>query len=827
VTKTLYIDYEERKIAAFYLWLVKPLTSLIMFKNYFKIAWRNIIKSSFYSIINIIGLSTGIAFTLLIAAYVWSELQVNTNLKNANRQYIIQSKWKDPNEGYFLATFGPLGKALKENYPNLVANYYRFDGITSNISNGDKSFRENIQIGDSTILNMYGFTLLYGDRQTALHEPFTTVITANRALKYFGKTDVVGQTVSIESFSGTKHPFLITGVLKKISNNSVTNFVDGYGSDFYVSTENLDFFGRNMSWQNPFIANLIELQKGITPKDLELPIANLIKQNVQLQVAADVTPQIVSLKDFYLNANNELIKKMLYALSAIAVFILVMAIINFINMSVSRASARMKEIGVRKVLGGMKKQLILQFLTESITIVFIATLFAFIIYLLTQNFMSSMFIHEVPALTAFPVYYILFPLLFVLTIGFVAGVYPAFVLSSLKSVDSLKGKPTVKENVLMRKSLAGFQFGIAAIAFIGAIIISQQINLFLNSDLGYNKVYILSAQVPRDWTQAGVNKMEGIRDQFAEMPSVTNVALSYGIPDGNNSGPTALYKFGTDSSAAITAQALTTDEKYVSLYEIPMRSGSFFKGHALDSGKLIINEAAANALGWKNANEAVGKQIRIPGDPTVFTIKGVTNDFHFGSMQQKVAPMAFFNVQFAPIYRFMSFKLKPGNIAATVDALQKKWSTLMPGEPFEYKFMDDTLTKMYASEISLRKASYTATILALIIVLLGVIGLVSLNIQKRTKEIGIRKVLGSSVAGIVSLFIKEFLLVILIGSAFACPLAYIIMHNWLQGYAYRITITFTPFIFSIICLGLVTVLLICLQTIKAAIANPVKSLRTE
>ena len=798
-----------------------------MLKNYFLIAWRNIIKSRFYAAVNIIGLSTGIAFTLLIAAYVWSELRVNTDLKNSGRQYIIQSKWKDPNEGYYLATLGPLGKALKENYPGLVANYYRYDGITSNISKGEKSFRENIQIGDSTMLTMYGFPLLYGSAGTALNEPYTTVITEAKAIKYFGKTDVVGQTITIESFSGTRHDFLITGVLKELTNNSVTRLSDGYPGNFYVSASNLDFFGRNMAWQNSYIVNLIELQKGITPKDLEKPIRSLIKQNAQPQVAADLTPQLVSLQDFYLTANNGLIKKMLYALSAIAVFILIMAIINFINMSVSRAAARMKEIGIRKVLGGLKKQLMFQFLTESILIVFIATLFAFIIYLLTQNLFSHILIHAIPSLNSFPFYFILFPVLFVLVIGFMAGIYPAFVLSSLPSVESLKGKPSVKENVFMRKALAGFQFGIATIAFIGAIIISQQVNLFLSNDLGYNKNFIISAQLPRDWTQPGVNKMETIRNQFAGLPAVNNVSLSYEIPDGNNSGSAAMYRFGNDSSKAITTQALTTDENYLSVYQIPLRAGSFFEGHALDSGKVIVNEAAIYALGWKKATDAIGQQVRIPGDPTVFIIKGVTTDFHFGSMQQKVAPIVFFNVQFAPIYRYLSFKLKPNNISATVDALQKKWSVLMPGAPFEYKFMDDTLANLYQSEIQLKKASYTATILALIIVLLGVLGLISLSIQKRTKEIGIRKVLGSSVAAIISLFIKEFLWVILIAGCVACPLAYLLMQRWLNEYAYRVTITAEPFIISMAMLGIITAALICLQTMKTAIANPVKSLRTE
>jgi putative ABC transport system permease protein len=797
-----------------------------MFKSYFKTAWRNIAKKSFYSAVNIIGLSTGIAFTMLIAAYVWSELQVNRNIKNADRQYIIESNWKDPNEGFYLATLGPLGKALKESYPGLVSNYYRYDGITSNISKGDKNSRENIQVGDSTIFSMYGFSLLHGDARTALYQPFTTVITNTTALKYFGKTDVVGQTITIESFSGTKHDFLITGVLKEQPRNSVTGLIDNYPGNIYVSTANLDFFGRNMGWQNPFIVNLIELQKGVAPKDLKKPIAHLIKQNGP-PVTADLTPQLVSLKDFYLNANNGLIKKMLYALSAIALFILLMAIINFINMSVSASAARMKEIGIRKVLGSLRKQLIIQFLTESLIISFIATTFAFVIYMLTQNLFSSILIHAIPSLNSFPWYFIFFPVLFVFVIGFISGIYPAFVLSSLRSVESLKGKIPVKENLLMRKSLVGFQFVISTIAFTGAIIISQQIDLFLSNDLGYNKEYIISAQLPRDWTIPGVNKMENIRDQFAGIPGVSNVALSYEIPDGNNSGSAGLYKFGTDSSKAVTTQVLTTDENYLNLYKIPLRAGSFFEGHALDSGKIIINEAAVHALNWKNTNDAIGQQVRIPGDPTIFTIKGVTNDFHFSSMQQKISPTAFLNVQFAPIYRYMSFKLKPGNIAASVDAVQRKWSVLLPGAPFEYKFMDDTLANLYKSEIQLKKASYTATILALIIVLLGVVGLISLSIRKRTKEIGIRKVLGSSVAGIISLFIKEFLLVILLGGLIACPLTYIIMHKWLQSYSYRVEMTAQPFIISIVCLGLITALLICVQTIKAAISNPVKSLRTE
>ncbi len=799
-----------------------------MLKNYFKIAWRNIIKNRFYSSVNIIGLSAGIAFTLLIGAYVWRELQVNTKLKNEDRQYIIQSKWKNPNEGYDIATLGPLAKALRENYPDLVADYYRFDGISSNVSKGNNSFRENIAIGDSTLLNMYGFSLLHGNPKTALNEPFSVVITSDKAIKYFGKTDVLGQTLTIENFSGSKHDFLITGILNKIPKNSVIQLVDAYPSDLFIPTSNLNFFSRNMDWANPSIANYIELQKGISPKQLEKPIAYLVKQNAPPLIAADTTPYLIPLKNYYLDVNNGLVKKMLYALSAIALFILLMAMINFINMSVSRSAARMREIGIRKVLGGLKKQLIFQFLTESVILVFVSAVFALLLYSLTQNLFSKVLGKEIPSLTDFPFYFIVFPILLIFFIGLIAGIYPAFILSSLKSVDSLKGKlASIKENIGLRKSLVAFQFGTATISFIGAIVISKQINLFLSKDLGYNKDYIVSSQVPRNWNRDGVNKMENIRRELLKVNGVKSATLSYEIPDGNNGGQAPVYKLGNDSTQSISAQVLVSDENYLNVYQVPLKAGSFFEGNGLDSGKVILNETSVKALGYQDAADAIGRQIKIPGNPTILTIKGVTNNFHFGSMQQQIPPIIFFNVQFATQYRYLSFKLQPGNVAATINALQKKWSALMPGAPFEYKFMDETLANLYRSEIQLKKASYTATVLSLIIVLLGVLGLISLSIQKRTKEIGIRKVLGSSVPDIIGLFLKDFLTVIFIAGLIACPVAWFIMHGWLNDYAYRISLTVLPFFISVVGLAFITALLIAVQTIKAGLENPVKSLRTE
>jgi putative ABC transport system permease protein len=802
-----------------------------MLKNYFKIAWRNIIKSRFYSAVNIIGLSVGIAFTLLIGAYVYGELQVNRQLRNADNQYIMQTKWRDPNMGYPLTTVAELPKAAKQAYPNLIANYYRWDGVTSTVSKGNNHFREGIQIGDSTLLHMYGFNLLYGDKRTALNDPLSIVITPQLALKYFGKLDVISQTLNIENFSGSKHDFTISGVLQKPTKNSVTNINDDNNSGIFMTAAAARLMNRNMDgWNNPAIAGYIELQPGVKPQDVEKILLGMVKKNAPPQIGNNATPYLVPLKDYYLQANNRLVSRMLYTLSFVGLFILAMAIINFINMCVSRSSSRMKEMGIRKVLGGMRRQLIRQFLVESVLLVLLATVVALVWYLLARPYISGILGKELIGLFGFPLYFYAIPFALALVVGLLAGIYPAFVLSSLKSVDSLKGKlSAVKESVLTRKTLVAFQFGIAIIVLISSVIISQQINLFFSKDLGYNKDYVVYASLPRDWSKPGVTKMEAIRYQLAQMPQVSHISLSWEIPNGANSGNLQVYRPGTDSVRALASQMLSTDNQYAATYNIPVKAGAFFTPAfaAGDESKIVINEAQAKALGWRDVQQAIGQQIKIIGFPQPFVIYGVTANFHFGSMQQQISPMVFLNVNYYPFYRYFSIKLRGDNLQQSLAALQKNWDRLMPGAPFEYKFMDDALAKLYATEIQLKKAAYLATILAIIIVLLGVLGLISLSVQKRTKEIGIRKVLGSSVAGISLLFLKDFLGVVIIAGVAACPIAYLIMQKWLSDYAYKIPVSASPFLLSVTLLTLITALVITLQTIKAAFANPSQSLRSE
>ena len=798
-----------------------------MLKNYIIIAWRNMLKHKFHSALNILGLSIGIGFTLLIGAYVWSELQVNKGIKNADHQYIIQSNWTDPTMGLYLTTVGPLAKALWEQYPNLVANYYRWDGVGSNVSKGDRVFRESLQIGDSTMLNMFGFKLLYGDAQTALKNPFTVVITENIAIKYFGKKDVVGQTISIESFSGSKHDFMITGVMQMPVRNSVTYVNTDNNNQVYIPAVSIDYFGRTLdSWNDPYRVAYVELQNGVEPADLQKPIQQILQQNTSPHIARNMRPYLAPLNNYYLRQDNGLVRKMLYTVSFIALFILLMAIINFINISISKSSTRIREIGLRKVMGGLKKQLVQQFLIESIFIVFFAAMLSLCIYYFANPFMSDVLGKQIPQLYDFPVAFASVPLLLVLVLGSASGLYPAFALSAMKAVDAVKGKlQPVKGNIVLRKALVGLQFCAASIVLIGAIVATQQITLFFSRNLGYDKDFIISAQVPRDWTERGIQKIQSIRNQFASMPEVSTVALSWSVPDGNAAGSVMLYREGKDSTQAVALETIHTDEKYLDVFKIPLKAGRYYKQPA-DSLNLVINETAASSLGWNSAEEAIGKRLFLPGKFPV-TVIGVVNDFHFGSMKNKIMPIMLMNVDLSNVYRLLCFKIKPGNVGESVAALQKKWSQLLPGSAFEYRFMDESLKILYQSEIQLQKASQVATALSLIIVVLGIIGLISLSIQKRIKEIGIRKILGASAANITSLFLKDFLPVIIIGGIISIPVAWLLMRSWLNDYTYRIDITATPFLISFFILGFLTTIIILLQTISSALGNPVKNLRSE
>ncbi len=801
-----------------------------MIKTYFKIAWRGLKKKRLYTFINIVGLFTGISFALLIAAFVWQELQVNKNLKNSDSQYILTSQWKDHNMGVDFATLGPLAERLKEEYPHLVGDYYRWDGITSIISRDNKNFREGIQLGDENFLNMYGFNLLYGNVNTAFKNPFSVVIKSEKAIKFFGKTDVLGETLTIQNFEGENHEFTITGILVKPTENSITQLIKNSDNGFFIAKNSASYFNRAnfQEWEVPIFACYVELQAGVSAQQLEEPLERLIQNHTSEVIQRNLKVVPLRLTDYYLNRNNASLKQMLYTLSFVGLFIIIMAMINFINIAISHSGSRTKEIGIRKVLGGKRKQLIFQFLMESIVLVTISTVLACISYPFLKVWFAELIGKELMKLSQFPVYFLLIPFLFIAVIGLLVGFYPAFVISSFKSIDALKGKfKTETKGVYLRKSLLGFQYVTALVVLIAAILVTQQLDSFFGKGLGYDKEFLVTAAVPRDWTSEGVEKMLTMRNEFSKIPSVESVSLSYEIPNGNNGFQVAVYKLGENPEQSFATQGLVSDDAYLKTYGISLLAGAFLESGETNPSAVIINEKALYTYGFKTAEEAIGKSLKIVDSEEALIIKGVISDFHFESMQQQIKPQLFFSVNANPNYRYLSFKLAPGDINRSLTTIEQKWKTLMPNSSFEYKFMDDTLANLYENELQFKKATYTASLLSLIIALLGIFGMVSLSINKRVKEVGIRKVLGASVSNISFLFIKEFLVVLGLSILLACPLAYLLMDHWLSSYAYRITISLNPFLIGILLIGGVTVLLILFQTLKAAIANPVNSLRSE
>lgn len=802
-----------------------------MFQNYLKIAWRNLLRRKFYSLLNSIGLATGLTFSLLIGSYLWGEYQVNRQLRHADRQCIVQSRWKEESRGMSITTLAPLGPALKAYYPTLVANYYRFHGVNATLSKGPNHFRESIQIGDSTLLTLYGFRLLHGDPRTALNAPNAIVLTAVKAQKLFGRSDVLNQPLTVETPQAGKQTFVVTGVLDRLPRNSVTNLLRE-PDEVFMSTGALRAFGADMNnWQNPYIVTYVELQPGVTPRHLDKPLARLIARHTPADTRGNLTAYVTPLTDFYLKSDNGLVRRLMLALSVAGLFILLMAVVNFVTISISSSSDRLREIGVRKALGGLRRQLTVQFLLEALLLMAVAAGLSTGFYVLLRPLFSGMVGKEIPPLADLPWQYVgLLPLL-ILGVGGLAGAYPALHLSAYSAVDALKGRGTsVKEGRLFRQSLVTLQFAIAVFVFVGAVFVSRQIAYFRSADLGFSRKTLLTvSSLPRNWTPEGVRRMEAVREQLARISGIDAVSMSFEIPNGNEGNSVRVYRTGQDSTRAISMKTLATDEHYTRTYQIELLSGQYFRqgSDQQDSTGIVLNRSAVRVLGFRTPADAVGQTVRLQGSPRRFRVMGVIDDFHFNSLHRAIEPVAIGHVHNVPYYRFFSFQLSPGNPKRTITALEAKWRELFPDAPFEYAFMDETLDMLYQTELQLEKATHLATALALLIVGLGVVGQVSLSVTRRTKEVGIRKALGASVPDVIGLFLREYMWMMLIANLIAWPLAFWTIADWLADYAYHTALSWLPFGQVALMLAALTSLIITVQLTRTALMNPVNSLRAE
>ncbi len=803
-----------------------------MLSNYLKIAWRNLWRNKGFSAINILCLSIGLTFSMLIGIYVLNQAGINGSIKNIGSQYVITSKWKQENMGLPTTTLGPLAKTIKDEYPGLVENYYRFDPVVNIVSVGDKHFRTQISVGDTTLVSMYGFPLLYGNPRRAFTNDQSAVVTEDFALKFFGSTKVIGKTISIQTpADGNKHSFIISAVLKKLPFNTVTNFTLSTYQVYLPMEANQYFQGgdKGDNWSNVFMVSMLQLKKGVTANDLKKPFSNILSKYQPPFVKGNLQVGLAAMKDYYLKENNGAAQNMLTTLSLIAVFILLLAIINFINISIGTSVHRLKEIGLRKVFGGAKMQIIAQYMTEAWVLTAIAVFISLWLYEALVPVFNRLLNTELDSFLQFGVGKWLFIIGLTVVVGFISGIYPAFVLSSSNVINAIKGKmDSVTGGLTLRKTLLVVQFSLAIIVFIGAISVSRQVAYFFNKDIGFNKeqVMIISS-LPRQWDSVGVTKMEATRIELLQVPGVKSVSLSYDIPDGSGGGDMNIYAPGNPNFTSM--QMIAADAGFAKVYGLHTKEGIFLQpdNNGYLPGRIVMNEAAVKALGWTSAT---GKTIRLGAtNGPVETIAGVVKDFHFESLQKQVQPLivAGLNEPFTRSYRYFSIKINTAGITNTIGAIQQKCQELFPESGFEYNFMDDKFKAIYQSELQLKQAADVATGLNLFIIFTGIFGVVAFTLTKRTKEIAVRKVLGAGVKNILSIFLKEYGILILIANIIAWPLAYLIVARWLDNYAYRIQQSFTSYFFACFFILATAFVLIIAQCLKAALENPVKSLRSE
>jgi putative ABC transport system permease protein len=807
-----------------------------MIKNYFKIACRNLVKNKFYTFINITGLAVGVATCLLIFLYVLNEMSYDRHNTNANRIYRVNNEVKFGGNYFDLAQAPALmGPTMVEEFPE-VEEYTRLRWHNSFlVRKGNENINEGrIAFADSTLFGVFSLPMLSGDPKVALREPNSLVITERIARKYFNSVDVVGKSMLINDVENYK----ITGVIKDIPAQSHFNF------DFFVAMSgNAD--SRNDNWLNENYNTYVLLKKTADVKKLEPELNRMMDRHVGPQlksvvnvsldefaksggfIRASLTPltriHLHSNKKGELSGNGNI--QFVYIFSAIAVFILLIACVNFMNLSTARSSNRAKEVGVRKVLGSLRKNIIRQFLTESLLMSFIAFSFAAVIAWLLLPYFNQLAGKTIHVNLLFQPVMVISFILFIVVVGLLAGSYPAFFLSAFQPVDVLKGKLSKGfKGSWLRNALVVFQFTISITLIVGTIVIYNQLTYIRNKDIGFNRNQVLVIQ----HTDALKTQATTFRNELSQISGVTSASMSGYLPVNYRRSNDAFFTSPSlDQKTAMSMQNWGVDENYIPTLDIKLLEGrNFSPQFPTDSTGIVINEAAAKFLATKDLlNKSLYRIQDINTKKIIqYHIIGVIKNFNFSSLRDEITPLALL-LKHEP--GNISVRINTANIPEVIGQIKSKWQAMTSGQPFDYSFMDEQFNNLYTAEQKTGKIFITFAVLAILIASLGLFGLITYAAEQRIKEIGIRKVLGASVANIAGMLSKDFLKLVLISSGIAFPLAWWAMNKWLQDFAYRVNIEWWVFVVAGIIALLIALMTVSFQAIKAAVANPVKNLRTE
>jgi len=803
-----------------------------MFRNYFKTAWRYLLRYKQYTIINILGLAVGITCCVLIMLFVRSEFSYDRFHSNAHRLYRIWQHEKAEGQDFInTVTPIPLAPTLRSTFPEVesVCRVYLFNTLAKLNTN---SFNENVTMVDSTFFQIFDFKLLQGNKANPFPTPNSVILTTTTAKKYFGNANAIGKTIEL-SLGDEKTAFAVAGIAEPSPEESSIKY------DMLISYSNakLVFSPRMLqNWFNIFNETYMLIGKNVNAADLEKKFPSMMKQQLGEDYGKEeFNLYLQPITDIHLNTSLPAgiqptsDPKYAYILATIGILILLIACINFITLYVGRSTSRALEVGVRKALGAERKDLIQQFWGEAL----LTTLMSVVLGLAIAFFLVPPFNQLIERNLSFHVdiLFITFCVLLIVVIGLIAGIYPAIILSGFNPVEVLKGKLNLKDNAgFFRKGLIVGQFGVSIVMIICTIVIGQQMHYLQTKDLGYNKdqVIIVPTNKGRKEGFALAQLYKNELQKHSEVLNVSTAAYSFAET------PWATLGFKDDKNIYRSFRFNQVDPYFVDAMKIKMVQGrSFQPNNTVDfNNSAIVNEALVKEFGLK---DPVGKKF---GSYTQ-TIIGVMKDFNYESLHTAVQPLVLAlngdtmfrqssDVSFAisPQPR-ISVRLKPGNVSDQINMLKKAWKKVAPNQDFEYHFLDETLAASYKQEQKMSVIVQLASMLSIFIACMGLFGLATLTVTRRTKEIGIRKVLGANVGAIVKLLSGDFVVLVIIASLVAFPVAWWTLQDWLSDFAYSINISWWVFIaaaFTAIIIALVTV---SVQTIKAALANPVKSLRTE
>lgn len=803
-----------------------------MLNNYLKTALRYLLKNKVFSLVNVVGMATGLSCVLIILSYVDLELSYDDFHTQRETIFRVAVNWEDDGQRVNSAkNHAPLAPIL-EGLSGIVntVRMYPYPVVMS-ADRQNKIKEAGFCFADSTFFRVFTFRSVHGDLATALDAPFSIVLTESAAIRHFGSVDVVGREFHYEDERRGQR-FTITGVMEDLPQNTHFNF------DMLASFSSMEtLMPRYNNWHYPPMYIYARASSDALAGELDEQMNTLIFPHLPDYVQAekrDFFLQPVTSIHLYSDLENEWksnsndVYTRLFII--IAIFILLVACVNFVNMATARSIQRAKEVGMRKALGAQRKQLIFQFLGESVLTTALAFVLAFVMAeLVMRYFFQGIIEQEISLAFIFSWSGIVYTVLAFLTVSILSGLYPAFYLSSHKPLSTMKsGLEKGNRGFGVRRMMVIFQFFISSVLIAGTIVVLEQTNYLKNKDLGFDKENIIAIKMVDRMAQ---DNYQVLKDEIVQESSVVSVALSSTMMGTSNFYGFQTRPEGIEGTNDYTLKTLGVDEDFLSTYNLRLLAGRDFSKDILTDQKeaVILNEAAAKKLNWENP---VNKEFGL----TIYTGKeenrsgkviGVVEDFHFASLYNRVEPLVIY-INKHPYYSdFLSVKLTPGNLGEHVDMLRAKWKAFNPEKPFEYYFVDEELDKFYKGEVQKTKIFSAFAALSIFISCLGLFGISAYMIQQRTKEVGIRKVLGAGIPNILWLLSAEYVRMILIANLLALPLAWYLGQNWLTGFEYRTELSIMIFVFTLAVALLLAVSTVSIQALKAASMNPVNTLRDE